>query len=316
MTRAAVGLLGGLAATLAFVVGAVSLTRIAGDYLGFPPYLEWTFTGAVDVAGIAGGVMWTAFTGPVRAIGKPMNIVCTVVSGVGVGLDHATHAGRALRDGATSIALPGTEYVWPIAAFIAGVFMPALATWILHALSVIADNRQHAQSGTAAARTGRQEDRQETRVVIASSPAGDRQRPATPAPVATARTASTTASTASTAIASTARPPALATPQTASPDRQQHRQVSAAARPAASQASVRVGFPGPRPDWMSDTLLAAVLDSVRKARHAEKPKDREYGRPRMRSEHGHRMADGKMTDHQARTIQAFVDKHDLLRVSA
>lgn len=312
-----VGVLGGCAAFLAFLVGAVSLTRFAGDYLGFPPGLEWTFTGAVDIAGIAGGVMWTAFTGSVRKIGRPMNIVCTLVSGVSVGLDHATHAGRALRDPDANIALPGTEPWWPFVAFVAGVFIPALATWILHALAVIADSRPARQTATAGDRQPHRQappagDRQDTHVVIASSPPADRQRTTTPPAGGVTRTASATASpttrTASSTTASTARPPALTT---ASRDRQPARQVSAAST-STPATSARVGFPGPRPDWMSDALLSAVIGAMRQAQRAGE----DYGRPRIRKEHQHRMADGKMTDHQARTVQAFVEKHGLLRVPA
>lgn len=136
--RGLVGILGGVSAGIAGLVGAVSLTRIAGDFLGFPPGLEWTLTGAVDVAGIAGGVMWTAFGGRVRSIGIPMSIVCTTVSGIGVGLDHATHAARALRD--TGPVLPGSPVaVWWWVAFAAGLFIPALFAWLLHALAVIGD---------------------------------------------------------------------------------------------------------------------------------------------------------------------------------
>lgn len=137
--RGLVGVLGGVSAGIAGLVGAVSLTRIAGDFLGFPPGLEWTLTGAVDVAGIAGGIMWTAFRGRVRSIGIPMSIVCTTVSGIGVGLDHATHAARVVRD--TGPALPGASpfAVWWWVAFAAGLFIPALFAWLLHALAVIGD---------------------------------------------------------------------------------------------------------------------------------------------------------------------------------
>lgn len=123
--RWTVAVLGGASAGIAGLVGAVSLTRIAESHLGFPDGLYWTLTGAVDVAGIAGGVMWTAFRGRVRAIGRPMNLVCTGVSGVGVGLDHAAHA--------------RPEGPWPLVAFAVGVFIPLLFTWLIHALAVIGD---------------------------------------------------------------------------------------------------------------------------------------------------------------------------------
>lgn len=136
--RVSVGTLAAGSAAIAGLVGAVSLTRVAGTHLGFPPGLEWTLTGAVDVAGVAGGVMWTAFKGRVRRIGQPMNIVCTAVSGLGVGLDHAANA--------------RPTGPWPWIAFAVGLFIPLLFTWITHALAVIGDQAPAARRRGWAAR--------------------------------------------------------------------------------------------------------------------------------------------------------------------
>lgn len=180
---------------------------------------------------------------------------------------------------------------------------------------VLTEGKADRQPGTAskaasAASSGRQQhrqgdrqpDRRETHVVIASTASTDRQQTAS----GTARTATQTART---ATASVATPPALTTASSASrhrhPDRQQARQVSAAALPSTSQASARVGFPGPRPDWMTDALLAAVVASMRRARQERKP----YGRPRLMDEHG-------LNTHKAKTVLGYVEKHDLLRASA
>lgn len=296
-----VGLLGGAAATLAFLVGAVSLTRFAGDYLGFPPGLEWTFTGAVDIAGIAGGVMWTAFTGSVRKIGRPMNVVCTLVSGVSVGLDHATHAGRAMRDPNANLALPGTEDVWPVVAFVAGVFIPALATWILHALAVIADTSGH-QNGH---QTG---GRQETRVVVTGPPVGDRPRTTNSASGGPARTTSSTTRTTNSATTSSRELAVVRTTnsgrEATSSDRQVPRQVSAAARPA-SATSARAELPGPRPDWMTTDLVLAAIDTLREAGYPTK----RYGPGRLQARLKLR------TEHQAKAVLRYIDDHDLLRVT-
>lgn len=142
--RIVVTVLGAVSALIAGLVGAVSLTRIAGDYLGFPSDLEWTLTGAVDVAAVAGGIMWTGFRGRVRRVGIPMNVVCTLVSGIGVGLDHATNAGRILADGRSGNVTVDVGW-WPVAAFLVGMFVPLLFTWLVHALAIIGD--QEAPAG-------------------------------------------------------------------------------------------------------------------------------------------------------------------------
>lgn len=290
LSRVAVGSLGGVAATFAGLVGAVSLTRIAGDYLGFPPGLEWTFTGAVDVASIAGGIMWTAFDGPVRRIGRPMNIVCTVVSGVGVGLDHATHSGRALHD--------AVEDPWPWIAFAAGLFVPALATWILHALSIIFDTAS----------------RQVDREVGAASSATSHREPAPTGPrVSTASEPVAIASSTASLVATTS-----------TPDRDPVAARTASSRPVATASSrpptVRQALPpspaegllpGPRPDWMTTELVAAVLASMREAGAPE----RRYGEPTLRAEH--RLGDGsELSSHKAQTLLRYIKDHQLLRVSA
>jgi hypothetical protein len=121
--RMVVGALSGLGGAAAASVGAVSLTRIAGDYLGFPAHLEWTLTAAVDIGAAAGAVMWSTspHRSPNRATGVRLNIACSVISAVGVGLDHATHA-EPIRG-------------WQIAAFLIGAFLPLLSTWLVHALA-------------------------------------------------------------------------------------------------------------------------------------------------------------------------------------
>jgi hypothetical protein len=298
--RVVVGSLGGVAALLAGTVGAVSLTRIAGDYLGFPPGLEWTLTGAVDIAGIAGGIMWTAFDGRVRKIGRPMNIVCTLVSGLGVGLDHATHA-------------VGGD-VWPWVAFGAGLFIPALVAWILHSLAVIADvvgapdeagdrqgdssqpgDRQapdrQAGDGQAANRQAviaRVGDRQETSIVARQPAPGDRQAALPAGHQAGDRQ-------------DTDHQPG--DPQPA------HRQAGATKQTATASARVSVhsptralaAVPEPRLPWMSDALIAAVV----KARRA----DSTYGRSAVVSDHG-------LSPAKARTLLEYIHRHGLMRETA
>ncbi len=278
--RGVVGTLGGVAALLAFLVGAVSLTRIAGDYLGFPVGLEWTLTGAVDVAGVAGGVMWTGFTGAVRKIGRPMSIVCTAVSGVGVGLDHSTHAGRALREpGADLALLPGGDVSWPWVAFAAGVFLPALVTWILHALAVIADSAAHwtdsDRQATHVAVGPTAPDRQPTHVVMAV----DRQR---------------------------------ATDSAAGFDRQP---APTAAKTAGPTAGTRPGIhavPDPRPAWLTDALLARVVTAMRPI----VAKGETYGAPRLMTEHPRDGHGNKLTRYKADAVLAHIRDHGLLRESA
>lgn len=122
-TRTAVGILSGLAGTAAAAVGAVSLTRIAGQYLGFPHGLEWTLTAATDIGAIAGAVLWStaAPDSSFRRTGVRMNVACSSVSAIAVGLDHAANA-----DG---------EMGWRIAAFLIGAFLPLLSTWLVHGLA-------------------------------------------------------------------------------------------------------------------------------------------------------------------------------------
>lgn len=296
--RVVVGALGGCAATLASVVGAVSLTRIAGDYLGFPPELKWTLTGAVDVAGIAGGIMWTAFAGDVRRIGRPMNIVCTVISGVGVGLDHATHA------------FP--DPVWQWVAFGTGLFIPALAAWILHSLAVIADvveapatpDRQagdhqvgdllvagdrHPPIATRAVIT-KVGDRQATTIIARPPTPGDRQA-ALPAGDQGGDRQAPDRQALDRQAGGTEQP---ALPPARRPDRSP---APAAARPARALASV----PEPRLAWMTDRLIGAVVD----ARRA----DGSYGRGQVVREHG-------LSPAKARSLIEYIDRHDLTRVSA
>lgn len=284
--RVVVGVLGGCAATLASVVGAVSLTRIAGDYLGFPSDLKWTLTGAVDVAGIAGGIMWTAFSGDVRRIGRPMNIVCTVISGVGVGLDHATHA------------FPGP--VWPWVAFGTGLFIPALAAWILHSLAVIADvvEAPAAQDRQVGDRQGpianqaviaRVGDRQETTIIARPPTVGDRQAAL---PVGDLPGDRQALNRQADRQDGGAEQPSL--PPARLPDRSP---APAAARPARALASV----PEPRLAWMTDRLVGAVVTARRS--------DGSYGRGQVVRDHG-------LSPAKARSLIEYIDRHDLTRVSA
>jgi hypothetical protein len=326
--RVAVGVLGGGAAALAGLVGAISLTRIAGDYLGFPPGFEWTFTGAVDVAGIAGGIMWTAFTGAVRKIGRPMNIVCTIVSGIGVGLDHATHAGKALREVSGNPALPGSVEVWPWIAFGAGLFVPLLVTWILHALSIIADAADH-QAGSTTTRhpqstttrsdhqapaSGRHQATSHQDHQAGGRPSGDHQIPttrttshqpggdhqATTTKQSTDHQAATTRTTSSTTRAlpagTTSRPIAKSTRAATAP----------APSPAAPSPAGRVlrAVPASRPGWLTDELRDRALTVI-----AE-------GGGRGKVGRGDLMEALEIKDWKARDLLKYIDEHGLARRSA
>jgi hypothetical protein len=311
ISRVAVGILGGIAAGFAGLVGVVSLTRIAGDYLGFPPGLEWTFTGAVDVASVAGGIMWTAFDGPVRRIGRPMNIVCTVVSGVGVGLDHATHAGRELRDAGVAFEFDQ----WPWIAFAAGLFVPALATWILHALSIIFD--------TSRAGAGQVGDRQEPHRQASDRQAGDSQganRQAVITRVGDRQDTAIVARQPTPGDRQASLPAGDQVGDRQGPDRQvadrqagdllsAHRQAGAAkqAAPAATRASahsparVLAAVPEPRLPWMTDKLIGAVVTARRN--------DSTYGRGQVARDHN-------ISPAKARSLIDYIDKHGLMRETA
>jgi hypothetical protein len=289
--RVVVGVLGGIAATFAMLVGAVSLTRIAGDYLGFPPGLEWTFTGAVDVAGIAGGIMWTAFAGPVRKIGRPMNIVCTIVSGVGVGLDHATHSGRALRDPSGNVALPGTADSWPWIAFATGLFVPALATWILHALSIIADTSASAGDADASARASG----------LAPADASECQ----PTLVKLGTSDDTSPRQAVIAAPVPARQTPAARPQPAAPPVARTTVAALKARPAGVSTRALEAVPSPRPEWLTDALLDEIVAGMRRA-HDE---GESYGRPRVMAEHN-------LNDGQAKAALRYIRDHRLLEAAS
>jgi hypothetical protein len=331
------------------LVGAISLTRIAGDYLGFPPGFEWTFTGAVDVAGIAGGIMWTAFSGPVRNIGRPMNIVCTAVSGVFVGLDHATHAGRALRENNGNAALAGTDAAWPFVAFTAGLFVPALATWILHALSTIADSAARSEDAAGGRPAASAPDRQAAR-----PPAGDRLATTV---VAGSGDHQTKHVLATASPAPPAGPPAVDR-QAAGPDRQvvapdrqpatarPDRQVASGARPPAgpdhqraTAAAVetrsvstrrpqeRTALPAGGAAVPSPAGARIVLDDsgprppwmtkelVREvagkivAARLATPKPKVYGRGQLMAEYG-------LTDHKATVLLAWIKDHNVIREAA
>lgn len=110
-------------AVVSFIVSAVSLTRIAEEMLGFPEGLPWSLTGAVDIGAAAGAVLWVTSPArhPNRARGMWINVCCSSVSGIGVGLDHLGHASPTLG--------------YQIAGFIVGAFLPALSTWLVHILA-------------------------------------------------------------------------------------------------------------------------------------------------------------------------------------
>jgi hypothetical protein len=283
LSRGVVGTMGGLAALVAFSVGAVSLTRIAGGFLGFPPGLEWTLTGAVDVAGIAGGVMWTAFTGSVRTNGRLMNISCSVVSGIGVGLDHATHSA------------PG----WEIPAGIIGFLFPLLFSWILHAFSMMLDERPHAGEVTTVRQV--REAREVTRAEA------DREA----------------VSPSLTAVRSPVGLVVSTTPHDRDSDTVRARPSAAASRePVTARQAVTPDptppsepglpeIPGPLREWMTPALVWAVVASMRDAGH---PSPR-YGEGSVIRDH--RMPDGsEIGPSKARTLIKYIDGHDLIRRSA
>jgi hypothetical protein len=307
--RVVVGGLGGFAALLAALVGAVSLTRIAGAYLGFPPGLEWTLTGAVDIAGIAGGIMWTAFDGQVRKIGRPMNIVCTLVSGVGVGLDHATHAN--VSEGP----------VWPWVAFGAGLFIPALAAWILHSLSVIADvgvtpvvvgGREVTTVSGSAGRTVS---------ATVSRPSADRQqdhqlnRQRTVSPTVSGSEVSIgpdrqdTVTFTTTQTVSDRQPELTGTTERRALPSATPRPDRVAAPPARTRALTSVPSESDREQWkpwMTDDLLTAVVTSMLGAQ----AKGETYGRPAL-------MEDAGLNNYKAQTLLKYIsERPELLRVSA
>jgi hypothetical protein len=123
--RRAVVALSVASAAVAETVGAVSLTRIAGDHLGFPAGLAWTFTASVAVGAVAGAIMWSvgAAKSGVRSTGVQLNVACSVLCAAGVGLDHAVNA--------------TSHRAWQVAAFLVGAFLPLLSTWLVHALAKI-----------------------------------------------------------------------------------------------------------------------------------------------------------------------------------
>jgi len=114
-------------AAVAATISAVSLTRIAGDSLGFPDFLEWTLTGAVDIGAATGAVLWVTARDRDRLRGRWLNISCSSVAAIGVGLDHASNAA------------PGWAWAW--VAFAMGAFLPALSTCLIHVLAhLVTDN--------------------------------------------------------------------------------------------------------------------------------------------------------------------------------
>jgi hypothetical protein len=125
-------------AAVAATISAVSLTRIAGDSLGFPDFLEWTLTGAVDIGAATGAVLWVTARDRDRLRGKWLNIACSSVSALGVGLDHASNAA------------PGWAWAW--VAFGMGAFLPALSTWLIHVLAhLVTDTAAPVPAGLAVA---------------------------------------------------------------------------------------------------------------------------------------------------------------------
>lgn len=124
------------AAAVAELIGAVSLTRIAGQHLGFPHYLEWTLTASVAVGAVAGAIMWSI--GPeksqTRSTGVRLNVACSLLCAVGVGLDHAANA--------------TARVAWQIIAFAIGAFLPLLSTWLVHALAKLGGTGTSAAENT------------------------------------------------------------------------------------------------------------------------------------------------------------------------
>lgn len=134
--RAAIIGLSVASAVVAEIIGALSLMRIANEHLGFPDYLEWTLTASVAVGAVAGAIMWStgAEGSPIRRTGVRLNVSCSLICAVGVGLDHAVNA--------------TPERGWQIVAFLIGAFLPLLSTWLVHAIAKM--------RGTAAEERGRQ----------------------------------------------------------------------------------------------------------------------------------------------------------------
>jgi hypothetical protein len=121
--RTAITVLLVLSAVPAEWLGAISLTRIANDHLGFPDYLEWTFPVAVSVGAIAGAIMWTTSRDDpdLRNTGVRLNLTCSLLLAVGVGLDHGVNATE--------------DVLLEAVAFLVGAFFPLLSTWLVHLLA-------------------------------------------------------------------------------------------------------------------------------------------------------------------------------------
>lgn len=140
-SRLIIAILSALSGIAAGLVGMVSLTRIAGDLLGFPsePFvLAWTLTAAVDIGAIAGAVMWSVSEPGtrIRRTGVQVNLACSSISAIGVGLDHSVHASQ-------------TNVVWPYIAFGIGAFMPLLSTWLVHGLAKMVHPATEEAAGVA-----------------------------------------------------------------------------------------------------------------------------------------------------------------------
>jgi hypothetical protein len=118
-----IALISGMSAAAAGLVAAVSLTRIAREKLGFPGGLEWTLTAAVDIGAIGGAILWSISRprSSNRRTGMRLNIACSTVSAIGVGLDHYSNA--------------HPDVPWGTVAFLVGAFMPLLSTWLVHGLA-------------------------------------------------------------------------------------------------------------------------------------------------------------------------------------
>ncbi len=184
--------------------------------------------------------------------------------------------------------------VWLLTAFglLLGLEPIALILVLSHLVGlVLTERKDHQTTRTDDHQDPRHDDHQTTHVVVGGPPVRDHQnRAASPVP-ATTRTAELVTS----ATTRTAR------------DRSVARQVSAAARPTSPTTTARVGLPGPRPDWMTEALVWAVVRSMRKA---GVPDGKRYGPGRCRTEHG------LSTEHQAKAVLAYIEKHGLLRESA
>ncbi len=125
-----VSVLAGGAALVSGALGALSLTRIAGSNLGFPPGFAWSLTGSVDIGAAAGAILWVASSGVNRSRGRALNIACSTISAIGVGLDHATNA----------------LGWWVVPAGLVGAFLPALSTWLVHVLAHLVTEQPGASS--------------------------------------------------------------------------------------------------------------------------------------------------------------------------